>query len=80
TSEKVIIQNFAGDNVERSSFEAQVDSSDIEIGTYPFYMLNEIDEQPIIMRRIAQNYVTEDKRVSLDQKVVDTLTDSDRIY
>ncbi len=31
----VIIQNFAGDIVERSSFEAQVDSSDIEKGTYP---------------------------------------------
>ena len=80
TSEKVIIQNFAGDIVERSSFEAQVDSSDIEKGTYPFYMLKEIDEQPIIMRRIAQKYVTEDNRVSLDQKLVDTLSDSDRIY
>ncbi|MBT1022784.1 glutamine--fructose-6-phosphate aminotransferase, partial [Enterococcus faecium] len=67
TSEKVIIQNFAGDIVERSSFEAQVDASDIEKGTYPFYMLKEIDEQPIIMRRIAQKYVTEDNRVSLDQ-------------
>ena len=32
-------QNFAGDIVERSSFEAQVDASDIEKGTYPFYML-----------------------------------------
>ena len=80
TSEKVIIQNFAGDIVERSSFEAQVDASDIEKGTYPFYMLKEIDEQPIIMRRIAQKYVTEDNRVSLDQKLVDTLSDSDRIY
>ncbi|MDK4349295.1 glutamine--fructose-6-phosphate transaminase (isomerizing) [Enterococcus faecium] len=80
TSEKVIIQNFAGDIVERSSFEAQVDSSDIEKGTYPFYMLKEIDEQPIIMRRIAQKYVTEDNRISLDQKLVDTLSDSDRIY
>ncbi|EMW5609787.1 TPA: glutamine--fructose-6-phosphate transaminase (isomerizing) [Enterococcus faecium] len=80
TSEKVIIQNFAGDIVERSSFEAQVDASDIGKGTYPFYMLKEIDEQPIIMRRIAQKYVTEDNRVSLDQKLVDTLSDSDRIY
>ena len=43
-------------------------------------MLKEIDEQPIIMRRIAQKYVTEDNRVSLDQKLVDTLSDSDRIY
>ena len=66
--------------IEDSSFEAQVDSSDIEKGTYPFYMLKEIDEQPIIMRRIAQKYVTEDNRVSLDQKLVDTLSDSDRIY
>ena len=43
-------------------------------------MLKEIDEQPIIMRRIAQKYVTEDNRVPLDPKLIDTLSDSDRIY
>ena len=80
TSDKIIIQNFAGDIMERSSFEAQVDASDIEKGTYPFYMLKEIDEQPIIMRRIAQKYVTEDNRVPLDPKLIGTLSDSDRIY
>ena len=37
TSDKIIIQNFAGDIMERSSFEAQVDASDIEKGTYPLY-------------------------------------------
>ena len=30
--------------------------SDIEKGTYPHYMLKEIDEQPLVMRKIIQAY------------------------
>ncbi len=31
-----------------------LDASDIEKGTYPHYMLKEIDEQPIVIRKIIQ--------------------------
>ncbi|WP_165004907.1 MULTISPECIES: glutamine--fructose-6-phosphate transaminase (isomerizing) [unclassified Enterococcus] len=80
TADDVVIQTLSGDMISRPSFEAQVDASDIEKGTYPFYMLKEIDEQPIIMRRIAQTYVDPDNRVSLDAGLLEALTDSDRIY
>lgn len=80
TADDVTIQNFQGDVITRESFEAQVDSSDIEKGTYPYYMLKEIDEQPIIMRKIAQTYVTAENQIALDQELVTTLADSDRIY
>ncbi|MBO0480906.1 glutamine--fructose-6-phosphate transaminase (isomerizing) [Candidatus Enterococcus courvalinii] len=80
TANDVIIQNYQGDVITRDSFEAQVDASDIEKGTYPYYMLKEIDEQPIIMRKIAQTYVTAENQIALDQELVTTLADSDRIY
>lgn len=80
TADDVTIQNFQGDVITRESFEAQVDASDIEKGTYPYYMLKEIDEQPIIMRKIAQTYVTSENQIALDQELVTTIADSDRIY
>ncbi|WP_218658182.1 glutamine--fructose-6-phosphate transaminase (isomerizing) [Enterococcus thailandicus] len=80
TADDVTIQNFQGDVITRESFEAQVDASDIEKGTYPYYMLKEIDEQPIIMRKIAQTYVTAENQIALNQELVTTLADSDRIY
>ncbi|MGM0293308.1 glutamine--fructose-6-phosphate transaminase (isomerizing) [Enterococcus sp. 1001283B150225_161107_E12] len=76
----ITIQTMTGTIIERDSYEAQVDASDIEKGTYPYYMLKEIDEQPIIMRKIAQTYVNEDNEIPLDHKLMDELLASDRIY
>lgn len=80
TANDITIESLEGESVLRDSFEAQVDASDIEKGTYPYYMLKEIDEQPIIMRKIAQTYVTEDNKIPLDHKLMEALTASDRIY
>ncbi|MVY20733.1 glutamine--fructose-6-phosphate aminotransferase, partial [Escherichia coli] len=57
TKNEISIETISGQPVERTSFEAQIDAADIEKGTYPYYMLKEIDEQPIVMRKIAQTYV-----------------------
>ncbi|MCY7914810.1 hypothetical protein, partial [Bacillus haynesii] len=41
---KVVIKNLDGDLMSRASYIAELDASDIEKGTYPHYMLKEIDE------------------------------------
>ena len=33
------------------AYTAELDLSDIGKGTYPYYMLKEIDEQPTVMRK-----------------------------
>lgn len=71
-----VIENLAGDIQERDSYEASIDEGDIEKGTYPYYMLKEIDEQPAVMRRIVQAYENEDISDALLQEMVE----SDRIY
>ena len=80
TADSVAIEKQDGQNVERESFKTQVDITDIEKGTYPFYMLKEIDEQPTVMRRLVQEYQGENHQVNIDENLVKEFAQSDRIY
>lgn len=79
-ADKVEIEDAKGNTVYRESYEAQLDLTDIEKGTYPYYMLKEIDEQPTVMRRIVQAYTTEFGDALLDEAIVHQMSISDRIY
>ncbi|MFD1019117.1 glutamine--fructose-6-phosphate transaminase (isomerizing) [Thalassobacillus hwangdonensis] len=76
----VEIQLLDGTKVEREPFTAELDASDIEKGTYPHFMLKEIDEQPLVMRKIIQEYQNEDNEIKLDPEIRKAMTDCDRIY
>lgn len=79
-AEGVQIENGAGEAVERAPYEAQLDLTDIEKGTYPYYMLKEIDDQPAVMRRILQEYIEPNGEVMIDPQILEALKTSDRIY
>ena len=79
TRESVSICNLVGVPVTRESFQATLDLSDIEKGTYPHYMLKEIDEQPYVIRRIVDQYF-EEGRIKIDEDIVQTLRAADRLY
>ncbi|HET7628069.1 MAG TPA: glutamine--fructose-6-phosphate transaminase (isomerizing) [Bacillales bacterium] len=74
------IKKLNGDKVEREPFTAELDAGDIEKGTYPHYMLKEIDEQPAVIRRLISEYQDENGRLKLPQDVRDAMRDTDRIY
>ncbi len=80
TKEEVTIQNLDGEVIEREPYTAELDASDIEKGTYPHYMLKEIDEQPAVMRKIIQNYQDEKGELEIDSDIVEAMNDADRIY
>ncbi|AMX84798.1 glutamine--fructose-6-phosphate aminotransferase [Geobacillus subterraneus] len=80
TSENVTIQTLNGETVERKSFTAELDASDIEKGTYPHYMLKEIDEQPFVIRRIIQKYQDENGGLTIDQAIINEVLNADRLY
>ncbi len=44
TKDTVTVQDYDGNSIERDSYQAELDLSDIGKGTYPFYMLKEIDD------------------------------------
>ena len=78
--ESVEIQTLDGVKVERAPYKAELDMSDIEKGTYPHYMLKEIDEQPTVLRKIIQAYQNEQGELTIDSAILDALKDADRLY
>ncbi len=80
TADQIQIEDQKGNLVYRESYEAQLDLTDLEKGTYPYYMLKEIDEQPTVMRRLIQKYRNPDGSIAIDPQLLDTLGQSDRIY
>ena len=79
TREDVTIYNLLGGTIERKPYTAELDASDIEKGTYPHYMLKEIDEQPYVIRRIVEQYFV-DNQIDINEDIVEAVKESDRIY
>ncbi|UOQ91568.1 glutamine--fructose-6-phosphate transaminase (isomerizing) [Halobacillus shinanisalinarum] len=69
-----------GEKVAREPFTAEIDSTDIEKGTYPHFMLKEIDEQPFVIRKIIQEYQNENDEIKLDPEIRAAMKACDRIY
>ncbi|MBE7106011.1 glutamine--fructose-6-phosphate transaminase (isomerizing) [Bacillus cereus] len=80
TKESITIKNLQGETIERAPYTAELDASDIEKGTYPHFMLKEIDEQPLVIRNIIQKYQGENGEIELDADIRNAILDSDRIY
>ncbi|MDQ0201999.1 glutamine--fructose-6-phosphate transaminase (isomerizing) [Neobacillus ginsengisoli] len=80
TKDHVTIQNLNGDIISRKPYTAELDASDIEKGTYPHYMLKEIDEQPLVMRKIIQTYQNEQGELTIAPEIINAMNDSDRVY
>ncbi len=78
--ETVTIKDLQGNVIERAPYKAELDASDIEKGTYPHYMLKEIDEQPLVTRKIIAKYRNEDGGITIDADIVEAVNSADRIY
>ena len=79
-SDSVEVQDYDGNVKERDSYTAELDLSDIGKGTYPYYMLKEIDEQPTVMRKLIQAYTDESGQVVVDPAIIKAVQEADRIY
>ncbi|WP_078543100.1 glutamine--fructose-6-phosphate transaminase (isomerizing) [Litchfieldia alkalitelluris] len=80
SEQSVTIKNLKGEVIERAPYTAELDASDIEKGTYPHYMLKEIDEQPLVIRKIIQQYQDENGKLTIADDIVDAVNSADRIY
>ena len=80
TKNRIEIEDESGNELQRAPYEAKIDLSDMEKGTYPYYMLKEIDEQPATMRRIISEYTDETGTVVIENELLQSLLNSDRIY
>lgn len=80
TKDSVEVMDYDGNSIERGSYTAELDLSDIGKGTYPFYMLKEIDEQPTVMRKLISAYSDADGQMTVDPAIVKAVQEADRIY
>ena len=80
TKDSYTIETIDGKKVDREPHVLNIDPNAASKGTYEFYMLKEIDEQPGVMRHISQNYLDENGEPKVDQDIVDAVSKADRLY
>ncbi|HGD0112261.1 TPA: glutamine--fructose-6-phosphate transaminase (isomerizing) [Streptococcus agalactiae] len=78
--DSVEVQDYDGNVIELGSYTAELDLSDIGKGTYPFYMLKEIDEQPTVMRKLISTYANESGDMNVDSDIIKSVQEADRLY
>lgn len=76
----IAIEDENGRVVQRQPFTAEIDATDVEKGTYPHYMLKEIDEQPLVMRRIVGQYQDDQGALHVEEDVRLAMKQADRIH
>ncbi|MBJ7620507.1 glutamine--fructose-6-phosphate transaminase (isomerizing) [Weissella confusa] len=76
------VRLFGADGVEtsREPFHLDIDASETDKGTYPFYMLKEVDEQPIVIRHLIEKYLDSEGGVHVGQAILDDIKAADRLY
>ncbi|OXC43063.1 MULTISPECIES: glutamine--fructose-6-phosphate transaminase (isomerizing) [Lactobacillus] len=80
TKDSYTIETVNGKKVDREPHVLNIDPNAASKGTYEFYMLKEIDEQPGVMRHMSQNYLDENGEPKVDQDIVDAISKADRLY
>ena len=80
TKDDINIYTSYGKHIDRDTFVAELDLSDTEKGTYPHYMLKEIEEQPAVIRRIIQQYSDVEGDFSIDKEIINDVRNCDKIY
>ncbi|MCM6844068.1 glutamine--fructose-6-phosphate transaminase (isomerizing) [Latilactobacillus curvatus] len=80
TKQSVQIEDLDGTFIHRESYHVEMDADAAGKGTYPHYMLKEIDEQPAVMRRLLNEYVAADGELKIDSALLSAMNDADRLY
>ena len=80
TKDAITVTDYEGNAIERGTYTAELDLSDIGKGTYPYYMLKEIDEQPTVMRKLMSTYADDEGNITVDPAIVKSVQEADRIY
>lgn len=66
--------------INRAPYKAELDLSEISKGTYPFFTIKEIEEQPLVIRRVLKEYQDETGELSVPEDILADLRECDKIY
>lgn len=76
----VTVKDFDGNEIDRPTFKVDMDANAADKGTYPYYMLKEIDEQPAVMRKLVQEYFGDNDVAKIDEKMLKDMAEADHLY
>ncbi|MCH5188524.1 MAG: glutamine--fructose-6-phosphate transaminase (isomerizing) [Oscillospiraceae bacterium] len=66
--------------IDREPYKAELDLSDVSKGTYPFFTIKEIEEQPLVIRRVLKEYQDETGELYIPEEILKDLRECDKIY
>lgn len=79
SKESVELYDAAGQRSTRQPFHLDIDPAAVDKGTYPFFMLKEIDEQAIVARNLIEHYFV-NGLPQIDEKILSAIKQADRLY
>ncbi|MDF7672404.1 glutamine--fructose-6-phosphate transaminase (isomerizing) [Lactobacillus sp. ESL0701] len=74
------LETITGEKVTRTPHHLDIDPNAASKGTYEFYMLKEISEQPSVLRHLVQYYLDENGEPKVDTQIVDALSQAEKFY
>ena len=78
--DNVQLFSAAGETMNREPFHLDIDATETDKGAYPFYMLKEIDEQPVVIRHLISRYLPKDGQPQIGEGIVKDMRAANRIY
>lgn len=80
TADDIKIYTSYGMEVRRNPYIAEINITDAQKGTYPHYMLKEIEEQPAVVRRIISEYTDKNGELCMESAVISDVSYCDKVY
>ncbi|HHZ03121.1 MAG TPA: glutamine--fructose-6-phosphate transaminase (isomerizing) [Tissierellia bacterium] len=80
TKDSIEIFTISGEKVTRKPYKADIDTIDTEKGTYPHYMLKEIEEQPFVIRKIISEYTDENGNIKISPDILQDVRSCNKVY
>ena len=76
----VTVKDFDGNEIDRPTFNVDMDANAADKGAYPYYMLKEIDEQPAVMRKLVQEYFGDNDVAQINEEMLKDMANADHLY
>lgn len=80
SSHEIKIFDQKNEIVKRKTYYVTLNQDDLGKGTYPYYMLKEINEQPAVLRFLEKTYLNETGKAVFDSRLLDQLAQTEKIY
>ncbi|MBU3852122.1 MAG: glutamine--fructose-6-phosphate transaminase (isomerizing) [Candidatus Paralactobacillus gallistercoris] len=80
TADTQTIEDYDGNVINVKPKTIKLDANAADKGAYPYYMLKEIDEEPVVIRRLLTNYLNQNGEPQFDATLIQRFAQIDHLY